>query len=704
MQPRLTQDFSNFLSKIHIRVIGSNQYIFPLPQTEWCRIEPVTPDAVRLIFLFEFSSDQMVLCLERKGEREIQIRVESFFGSPFDADLYFQNNRIWQGLSQQVGKEIIVDRLALPLTWKLHPVLPAVPHIEGKSVVAVITTFNGLEWTKRCVESIRNLKTSHNISIVISDNCSTDGSREWFEKEGISYYSLFGRRPVSAGLNLGLRKAMKLKPDYIMVMNNDVLLPQDYLDGLVDHYEDKRKEGCLFITGYIRNMDYSNPDIVKVKSTGMTADMEDFMDTGDFSCFLITPETIEKMGYFDENFTPRYGEDNDYLHRIYAAGCKAFRTGQASFYHEWGTIFKVHPIEKESHIPTFRKNLIYYKEKWGDFPKGAERHGPSKDLTKDYPCKGGGVKPKEVKTWLRDQVALIQMGHIGDVIATLPVAKEIHAEGEQVVWLVNQRYLSLLETVKYIDEIVPFPDASNPYDSIFGKMFQEALNYAEKDKFRRVVIAQINPKHQDEFYKSPYPHNKFHYILCLGRMPKSLKPDLPIVPFKIKKNAEFTIGLILVSHSLPIYWGRTDLIDNLLQKVSNEMDVEYLNLTLEGYQGKTPVKEMGEDITIHQLSGAINNLDLLLTVDTGAYYPGLVTKTPIIHMLPKPRFTAVKEAPSKYTCEGQGFSEFHEIIDYWFDGSLQDLDGMIITRLSKGTDLREVKKGYEGMSRTWLTL
>jgi len=695
------------LENLLVRVLETNQYIRP-SDLDNCKAEWIDDKTIQLEFRIYYSFNNLILTLGKEGDR-YQIHVKDFKKQVrnYHCDLYILPNKILENIGgdelRHIGQTVLHPPLGVSEPKPTPPKL-TLPQIRDKRVVSLITTFNGLEWTKKSVESISNLRTTHRLTLVVSDNCSTDGTREWCERQGILYYSLFGRRPVAAGINLGLRKAWELYPDYILVMNNDVMLTPDYLDKLIDLYEVKRGDGCLLITGYVKNYNYASPEIQRINRLGLTEDMKDFMDTGDFSCFLITPETLKRAGFFDENYEPRYVEDNDYLHKVYAAGGKAFRTGQTCFYHEWGTIFRVQPTEKEYHIPTFKKNMLYYKEKWGDFPKGAERHTAIRDITQSFACGGGQKMPKDLKPWVREEVALIQMGHIGDVIDTLPIAKEIHDEGEEVVWLTNYRFEPLLKTVKYIKEVVPFPDARNSTDTYFGKKFQEAVKFAEEQKFRRILIAQITPKYTDEFYRSNYPKNIFTAIVCLGRLPKSLKPEMPIVPFNMEKKGKYVVGLILVSHSLPIAWDRSETLDSILQNISSKLNVEYVNLGLEHYEGKTPVRELGKDIAIHQLSGAINSVDLLLTVDTGAYYPGLVTKTPIIHMLPKPKFTNDPKAPPKYPCEGQGFSQFSEVIDYWYEGNLQDLDNLIIERLTKQRDLRTIKRDYSGMNRTWLTL
>ena len=55
----------------------------------------------------------------------------------------------------------------------------------GTSII--LLTFNKLEYTKKCIESIKKY-TSGNYEIIVVDNNSTDGTKEWLiEQKNINY-------------------------------------------------------------------------------------------------------------------------------------------------------------------------------------------------------------------------------------------------------------------------------------------------------------------------------------------------------------------------------------------------------------------------------------------------------------------------------------------------------------------------------------
>jgi glycosyltransferase involved in cell wall biosynthesis len=82
----------------------------------------------------------------------------------------------------------------------------------------IIPTWNNLSMLKLCVHSIR--KNSHfNHQIIIHINEGADGSREWVEKNGLSYS--FSAENV--GVSLALNSAVELaKSNYILYLNDDM--------------------------------------------------------------------------------------------------------------------------------------------------------------------------------------------------------------------------------------------------------------------------------------------------------------------------------------------------------------------------------------------------------------------------------------------------------------------------------------------------
>ena len=93
MQNEPTQDYSNFLNDLLIRVVGSNQFI--RPNTRWCIAEPIDKQNIRLKLTFDFSYDRVVVRINMKT---LKVDLESFtegrLQNPYKAEIYYQSKRI----------------------------------------------------------------------------------------------------------------------------------------------------------------------------------------------------------------------------------------------------------------------------------------------------------------------------------------------------------------------------------------------------------------------------------------------------------------------------------------------------------------------------------------------------------------------------------------------------------------------------------
>jgi GT2 family glycosyltransferase len=84
-----------------------------------------------------------------------------------------------------------------------------------------------------------------------------------------------------------------------------------------------------------------------------------------FSCFALTPETINKVGLFDENFKIAYFEDNDYHYRMIDLGIDAVRDLWAPFVHFVSRTVREGIVD---HNDAFARNRAYFMSKWGFLP------------------------------------------------------------------------------------------------------------------------------------------------------------------------------------------------------------------------------------------------------------------------------------------------------------------------------------------------
>ncbi len=81
------------------------------------------------------------------------------------------------------------------------------------------------------------------------------------------------------------------------------------------------------------------------------------------ACFMLTPKTLEKVGYFDENIWPANWEDTDYWLRVYQNGLKLYTNFQITVQHKEGQTVHAKDISER-----FLKNKEYVVRKHGFDP------------------------------------------------------------------------------------------------------------------------------------------------------------------------------------------------------------------------------------------------------------------------------------------------------------------------------------------------
>jgi len=173
---------------------------------------------------------------------------------------------------------------------------------------------------------------------------------------------------LSGAWNYGSRKAIESGTDYILIINDDIVFSPWTIDGMVDglcHLGDD----IVLVSG-ANQRGSLGPEEVKVMEK---PNHHLSAESPDFACFMIRPDTIEKIGNFDENFNPAYFEDNDYHRRINLLGYKAISTTDRPYFHYGSRTQNADPIMPVVAPPIFEMNKLYYINKWGGEP-GMESH------------------------------------------------------------------------------------------------------------------------------------------------------------------------------------------------------------------------------------------------------------------------------------------------------------------------------------------
>ncbi|MBU3076087.1 glycosyltransferase [Clostridium estertheticum] len=242
--------------------------------------------------------------------------------------------------------------------------------IANRKTSIIILTYNNLVYNRICVDSIRKYTKENTYEIIVVDNNSTDGTREWL-KEQKDIKAILNDENVGfpKGCNIGIESSDK--ENDILLLNNDTVVTPRWLDNLKECLYSDDKVGS---TGSITN-NCSNYQSISVPYIDVN-DMIPFTEATNISnpnkweqkvrlvafCMLIKRDVLNKIGIMDERFTPGNFEDDDLCMRIIEAGYKMMLCNDSFIHHFGSSSFSKDYIKFSNVLSTNRKKL---EDKWG---------------------------------------------------------------------------------------------------------------------------------------------------------------------------------------------------------------------------------------------------------------------------------------------------------------------------------------------------
>lgn len=224
-------------------------------------------------------------------------------------------------------------------------------------VSIVMPLFNQLTYTKICLESLKAM-VGERARILLIDNGSTDGTAEYLaDCTGVSVISNLTNLGCAGAWNQGVRES---DSEWVVILNNDVVLSQGWLEGLVEYAEEN---GADVVSPAIREGEY-NYDILEY-AQAFVRRMEGVARLGvaDGICFMVRRRVFETIGLFDENFRIGQFEDTDFFRRARMAGFRLSTTGR-SFIHHFGSVTQKALGQGQVEKPYVAENRAYYRHKW----------------------------------------------------------------------------------------------------------------------------------------------------------------------------------------------------------------------------------------------------------------------------------------------------------------------------------------------------
>jgi GT2 family glycosyltransferase/2-polyprenyl-3-methyl-5-hydroxy-6-metoxy-1,4-benzoquinol methylase/glycosyltransferase involved in cell wall biosynthesis len=241
-------------------------------------------------------------------------------------------------------------------------------------VSVVVLTYNNLALTQRCLQSLLESSDYPNLDLIIVDNASTDGSREWlreFAERHPGTRLILNDRNLgfAAGNNLGLRQA---SGEFLVVLNNDTQVTHGWVRTMLKHFRRNPRLGMLGpVTNNIGNeakidLEYSTPQQMTERAADFTlrhGGRTHPLRTAAFFCVMLRADVYRQVGGLCEDFGIGFFEDDDYCRRVEAAGWQIACADDVFVHHELSASFGKLPGEERQRL--FEQNLRLYESKWG---------------------------------------------------------------------------------------------------------------------------------------------------------------------------------------------------------------------------------------------------------------------------------------------------------------------------------------------------
>ncbi len=299
----------------------------------------------------------------------------------------------------------------------------------------IILTFNQLEYTKKCVESIKRC-TPEQHEIIFVDNGSKDGTVQWLRKlvsENNNYRLIENKENLgfAKGCNQGIKAA---RGEYIVLLNNDVIVTKGWLSGLIDCLKKAPNAGIIGpMTNNISGIqkipvDYKDESSIenfakRFRETWRGRRIPSRRVVG--FCMLFRKELVDKIGLFDESFGTGNFEDDDFCLRAELAGYQNYIAGDVFIHHYGSRSFIGNKIDYSALISGNRKK---FDEKWNAFALDLES-----EVGKSFLC----------LNMLESAEELYQKGEFTPAIKELITGLKIQPENKRLLYSLAEKLIEL---------------------------------------------------------------------------------------------------------------------------------------------------------------------------------------------------------------------------------------------------------------------
>lgn len=235
----------------------------------------------------------------------------------------------------------------------------------------ILLTYNQLDVSKKCFESLEKYTKKDQVEIIVVDNGSTDGTREYLESKH-SFITILNDKNMgfAGGCNQGIEVATG---DNLLFLNNDTIVTENWLNAMINLLYSNDRIGMVgpvsnYVSGLQRiDVDYQldeeiNEFALKYCESVKGKSKQVLRLVG--FCLLVKREVIEKLKGFDERFKFGSFEDDDICLRTVLEDYE-LHIALDSFVHHYGHVtFKGNNDINITQL--YVENRFRFIEKWGN--------------------------------------------------------------------------------------------------------------------------------------------------------------------------------------------------------------------------------------------------------------------------------------------------------------------------------------------------
>jgi GT2 family glycosyltransferase len=306
-----------------------------------------------------------------------------FSNAAFPADLVLTPVRRWPTTLPDTTVRTILD---VPLTDRVPP------RAAGGQPAAslVVVTHNGLVFSRLCFESLLAAASPIEFELLVVDNASTDGTREYLGELAardarVRVVSNYHNAGFAAATNQGVEAS---RGDVVVFLNNDTIPNSNGLARLSNHL----RTGSVGLVGAVTNRAGNEAEIAAPYTTYgelrqfageyAAAHAGELFDirTATMFCAAIRRAVCNTIGPLDERFEIGLFEDDDYSMRVRAAGLRV-AYAEDVFIHHFGQASIGQLGATGEYGALFHANRARWEEKWGtDWVPYDKRARPGYDV------------------------------------------------------------------------------------------------------------------------------------------------------------------------------------------------------------------------------------------------------------------------------------------------------------------------------------